>query len=164
MHISVRIATIFFFNGLSSWTTKEWEVTRRTPSDAPLREAYPPTACPHRRPAEGDPEKSPPCRDYRRLRPSVPHHLITLLPSPSHRVVRLQSGFPRDAYVGLVREIMSYDVNTPSDDFDDDLSRQVGLFSGSPLAGRRRGRAVGGQASRRRASEGVLRVTSHSGS
>ena len=104
----------------------EWEVTRRTPSDAPLREAYPPTARPHRRPAKGDPEKSPPCRYYRRLRPSVPHHLITLRPAPSHRVVRLQSGFfPRDDNVGLVRENMSYDVNTPSDDSDDDLSRHT---------------------------------------
>ena len=43
-------------------------------------------------------------------------------------------------------------------------SQQGGLFSGSPLAGRRCGRAVGGQASRRRALLGVLRVTSHQGS
>ena len=99
----------------------EWEVTRRTPSDALLREACPPTARPHRRPAEGDYEKIPPCRDYRRLRLSVPHHLITLRSTPYHRVVLMQSGFPRDAYVGLVRENTSYDVNTHSDDFDDDM-------------------------------------------
>ena len=105
----------------TSLSTSRVEVTRRTPSDSPLREACPPTARSHRRPAQGDPEKSPPCRDYRRLQPSVPHHLITLRPAPSHWVVRLQSGFPRDAYVGLVRGNMSYDVNTPSDDFGDDL-------------------------------------------
>ena len=99
----------------------EWEVTRRTPSDAPPGEACPPTALPHRHPTGGDSEKSPHCQDYRRLRPSVPQHLITLCPTPSNRVVWMQSGFPRDAYVGLVRENMSYDVNTPSDDFDDDL-------------------------------------------
>ena len=99
----------------------EWEVTRRTPSDALLCEACPPTARPHLRPAEGDSEKSPPCRYYRRIRTSVPHHLITLRSTPSHRVVWLQSGFPRDAYVGLVRGNMSYDVNTPSDNFDNDL-------------------------------------------
>ena len=83
----------------------EWEVTRRTSSKALLCEACPLTALPHRRPAKGDSEKIPPCREYRRLQPSVPHHLITLRPAPSHRVVRLQSGFPLDAYVGLVREI-----------------------------------------------------------
>ena len=99
----------------------KWEVTRRTPSDALLREACPPTTRPHRRPAEGDSEKSPPCRDYRQLRLSVPHHIITLRSTPSHRVVRLQSRFPRDAQVGLVRENTSYDVNTPSDEFDDDM-------------------------------------------
>ena len=70
----------------------EWEVTRRTPSDALLREAFPPTARTHWRPAEGDSEKSPPCRNYKRLRPSVPQHIITH-PTPSHRVVWLQSGF-----------------------------------------------------------------------
>ena len=80
----------------------EWEVTRRTPSEALLREACPPTAQPHRRPDEGNSEKSPPCWDYRQLQLSVPYHLITLRPTPSYGVVWLQSGFPRDAYVGLV--------------------------------------------------------------
>ena len=84
-----------------------------------------PIARPHQRPAEGDPKKIPPFRDHRRIRPSVPHHLITLHPAPSHWVVRLQSGFPRDAYVGPVRENISYDINTPPDNFDDDLSRQT---------------------------------------
>ena len=55
----------------------KWEVTWRTPNNALLCEAHSPTARPHRRPAEGDSEKIPPCRDYKRLRPSVPHHLIT---------------------------------------------------------------------------------------
>ena len=100
----------------------EWEVTQRTPSDALLREASPPTALTHWRPAEGDFENSPPCWDYKRPQPSAPHHLITLRPTPSHWVVRLQSGFPRDAYIGLVRENMSYDVKIPSEDFDDDIS------------------------------------------
>ena len=43
-------------------------------------------------------------------------------------------------------------------------SRQGGLFSESPSARRQCDRAVGGEASRRRASEGVLHVTSHLGS
>ena len=34
-----------------------------TPSDAPLREAYPCIAGPHRRPAKGDSEKILPCRE-----------------------------------------------------------------------------------------------------
>ena len=108
---------------IQNWETQllEWEVTRRTPSDALLREACPPTAQPHRRPAEGNSDKSPPFWDYMRLRLSVPHHLITLRSTPSHQVVRLQSRFPWYAYVGLVQEYTSYDVNTPSDDFDDDL-------------------------------------------
>ena len=55
----------------------EWEVTRRTPNNALLREAYPPTARPHWRPAEGDSEKIPTCWGYKRFQPSVPHHLIT---------------------------------------------------------------------------------------
>ena len=73
------------------------------------------------RPADGDSQKIPHCRDYRQLRLSVPNHLITLRPTPSHRVVCLQSGFPQEAYVRLVRENMSYDVNIPSDDFNDYL-------------------------------------------
>ena len=99
----------------------EWEVTRRMPSGALLRAACPPTALPHQRPAKGNSKKIPTCQNYRRLQPSVPHHLINLLPTPSHRVVWLQPRFPRDAYVGLVHENMSYDVNTPSDGFGDDL-------------------------------------------
>ena len=50
-----------------------------TPSDSPLCEAYPHTARPHRRSAEGDSEKILPCWDYKRLRPSVPHHLLRQL-------------------------------------------------------------------------------------
>ena len=64
-----------------------------TPSDAPLLEAYPRTAGPHRRPAEGDSKKIPPCQDYKHIQISVPHHLITLHPTPSHREVRPPSGF-----------------------------------------------------------------------
>ena len=55
-----------------------------TPSDAPLHEACPRTARPHQRPAEGNSEKSPPCRDYKRLRP--PSHTISL-PSVLHHLI-----------------------------------------------------------------------------
>ena len=68
----------------------------------------PPTARPHRRPAEGDSEKSPPCRDYKRLRPSVPHHLITR-PTPSHWVVRLQSVF-------FTKHLRRYSTDASDDD------------------------------------------------
>ena len=64
-----------------------------TPSDAPPREAYPRTARPHRRPAEAESEKIPPCRDYNRLQPYVPHHLSTLRPTPSRQEVQPPSGF-----------------------------------------------------------------------
>ena len=83
-----------------------------TPSGAPLREAYSGTAWPHRRPAEGDSKKSPPCWYYKWLQPSVPHHPITLHPILSHQEVCLPSGFPLNTYVGLVWYNMSYNVNT----------------------------------------------------
>ena len=38
-----------------------------TPSDAPLRDAYPRTAGLHRRPAEGDSDKIPACQDYKQI-------------------------------------------------------------------------------------------------
>ena len=55
-----------------------------TPSNAPLHEAYPHTTRPHWRPTEGNSDKSPPFWDYKRIRPFVSHHLITLRPTPSH--------------------------------------------------------------------------------
>ena len=63
-----------------------------TPSGAPLCEAYPLTSRPHRRPTKGNSKKSPLCRVYKRIRPSVPHNCITLCPTPSHWEVRLPSG------------------------------------------------------------------------
>ena len=61
----------------------------------------PPTARPHRRPAEGDSEKSSHCWDRKWLRPSVQHYLITC-PTPYHQMVWLQAGFTRNTYVGIV--------------------------------------------------------------
>ena len=86
----------------------EWEVTQRTPSDALLREASPPTARPHRRPAKGNSKNSPPCQDYKRLRPSLPHHLITR-PTPSHRVVWQQSFF-------FTKHLRMYSTDASDDD------------------------------------------------
>ena len=63
-----------------------------TPSDAPLREAYPCTARPHRRPAEGDSKNSSPFWCYKQLQPSFPRHIFTLRPTPSHWEVRLPLG------------------------------------------------------------------------
>ena len=84
-----------------------------TPSNAPRREACPRTAGPHRFPAEGDSKEILPRQEYKRIRLSVPHHLITLHPTPSQQEVRPPSvGFPQNKYVGLVWQNMSYDVNT----------------------------------------------------
>ena len=65
----------------------------KTPSNAPLREAYHRTARPHRRPTEGNSEKIPPYREYKRIIPYILQHLTNLLPTPSHRDVRLPPGF-----------------------------------------------------------------------
>ena len=67
-----------------------------TPSDAPLCKSYPCTARPYRRSAEENPKKRPPCRDYKRIQPSVPHHLVTFCTTPSHWEVQLPSKVSHD--------------------------------------------------------------------
>ena len=44
--------------------------------NAPLHEAYPHTVQPYWHHVEGDCKKRLPCRDYKRIQPSVSHHLI----------------------------------------------------------------------------------------
>ena len=98
--LEVRTVLILFYLNIIYNILRSIHVTRthligntETPSEDPLRETYPRTAQPHRRPAKGDHEKSPPCWYYKRLQLSVPHHLITLRPTPSHREVWSPSWF-----------------------------------------------------------------------
>ena len=80
-------------------------VTRRTPNNALLCEAYPPDCSAPPAPRRGSLQEESTLSGLQvapTLRPTPSHYLC---PTPSHRVVRPQSGFfPQDAYVGLVRE------------------------------------------------------------